>query len=56
VLVLKAADLSTIQDYTATAYGNKVYGVAVNPLKGLVYVSARDRFPTGLIELQRAAE
>ena len=29
--VLNASDLSPIQDYTATEYGNKVYGVSVNP-------------------------
>ena len=56
VLILSATDLSTIHDYTATAYGNKVYGVSVDPKLGTVYVSARDRFPTGLIVLQRAAK
>ena len=53
VRVLKAADLTEIADYPGTAYGNKVYGVSVDSALGKVYVSARDRFPTGLIALQR---
>jgi DNA-binding beta-propeller fold protein YncE len=54
VLVLSSTDLTTIKDYPKTAYGNKVYGVSVDAAKGVVYVSARDRFPTGLIALHRS--
>jgi len=54
VLVLNAGDLTQIANYSATAYGNKVYGVSVDPTKGTVFVSNRDRFPTGIISLQRS--
>ncbi|WP_411698396.1 metallophosphoesterase [Conyzicola sp.] len=54
VLVLKAGDLSTIVNYPGSAYGNKVYGISVDPSKGQVYVSARDRFPAGLVVMHRA--
>ena len=54
VLILQSADLTRIANLPGTAYGNKVYGVLVDQAKGIVYVSARDRFPTGLIALQRS--
>ena len=38
VRVLKAGDLSEIVNYPGTAYGNKVYGVSVDPATGAVYV------------------
>ncbi|WP_313544161.1 fibronectin type III domain-containing protein [Leifsonia aquatica] len=56
VRVLKAADLTEIANFSAHAYGNKVYGVSVDSAKGVVYVSARDRYPTAIIALQRAAK
>jgi DNA-binding beta-propeller fold protein YncE len=56
VRVLKAADLTEIAGYSAHAYGNKVYGISVDSAKGVVYVSARDRYPAGIIALQRAAK
>ncbi|WP_025158926.1 metallophosphoesterase [Leifsonia aquatica] len=56
VRVLKAADLTEIANFSAHAYGNKVYGVSVDASKGVVYVSARDRYPAALIALQRAAK
>ncbi len=54
VRVLKTADLSEIANFSAHAFGNKVYGVSVDSAKGVVYVSARDRYPAAVIALQRA--
>jgi hypothetical protein len=54
VLVLNATDLTTIANYPRTAFGNKVYGISVDPSKGTVFVSARDRFPAGIVSLQRS--
>jgi DNA-binding beta-propeller fold protein YncE len=53
VTVLKTADLSSIARYSKHEYGNKVYGISVDPTRGRVYVSARDRYPASLIELAR---
>ncbi|WP_435748229.1 YncE family protein, partial [Nocardioides sp. SYSU DS0663] len=53
VTVLSTADLSQVARLAAHAYGNKVYGVSVDTSRGRVYVSARDRYPTGLVRLDR---
>ncbi len=45
VSVYSTDDLSLVARLSAHAYGNKVYGVSVNPTDGEIYVSARDRFP-----------
>jgi DNA-binding beta-propeller fold protein YncE len=51
VTVLDAADLSEVARLSAHEFGNKVYGVSVDTATHRVYVSARDRYPTGLIRL-----
>ncbi|MCW4385611.1 metallophosphoesterase [Salinibacterium sp. SYSU T00001] len=56
ISVYAAADLSLIQRLSAYAYGNKVYGVSVDSARGVVYVSARERYPSGIIAVARDRE
>ncbi|MFL1999917.1 metallophosphoesterase [Microbacterium sp. A1-JK] len=49
--VFSASDLSVVRRLSAHAYGNKVYGVSIDADRDLLYVSARDRYPTGLIQV-----
>lgn len=39
-------------DESVEEYGNKVYGISVDPVSHRVFVSARDRYPVGLIMLE----
>ncbi len=49
--VLNATDLTQVARLSGHEFGNKVYGVAVDPVSHRVYVSARDRYPVGLIKV-----
>jgi len=49
--VFAASDLSEVKRLSAHTYGNKVYGVSIDADRDLLYVSARDRYPTGLIQV-----
>lgn len=51
VTVFAAADLSLVKRLSAHEFGNKVYGVSIDAERDLLYVSARDRFPAGLIQV-----
>ncbi|SFN18173.1 hypothetical protein SAMN05421671_5618, partial [Pimelobacter simplex] len=52
VTVLEAEDLTQVARLSTHQYGNKVYGIAVDPTRHRIYVSARDRYPAGLIKLE----
>ena len=47
--VYAAADLSLIKRLSEYQYGNKVYGVSIDPDRNVLYVSARERYPAALI-------
>ncbi len=51
VTVYRTSDLSMVKRLSAHAYGNKVYGVSIDPVRHTLYVSARERFPAGLIKV-----
>lgn len=56
VSVYRAGDLGLVERLSAHTYGNKVYGVSIDPKSHALYVSARDRYPTGFIRVTLPAE
>ncbi len=50
--VYRASGLSLVQRLSAHQYGNKVYGVSIDTERDVLFVSARDRYPAGLIKVK----
>ncbi len=55
ISVYSAADLTLVKRLGAYAYGNKVYGVSIDTERDRVFVSARERYPVGLVMVQLPA-
>lgn len=51
VSIYRASDLALIERLSAHEYGNKVYGVSIDPAAHALHVSARDRYPAGLVRV-----
>ena len=51
VTVYATADLGLVKRLSGHEFGNKVYGVSIDAERDLLYVSARERYPSGLIEV-----
>lgn len=56
VSLFAASDLTLIERLEEYRYGDKVYGFSLDPQRHLLYVSARDRYPTALIKVQLPTE
>lgn len=55
VSIYRTADLSLLERLEEHRYGDKVYGVSIDTERNLLFVSARDRYPAGLIQVQLPA-
>lgn len=55
VSIYRTSDLSLVERLEEHRYGDKVYGVSIDAERNLLFVSARDRYPAGLIQVQLPA-
>lgn len=51
VTVLATTDFAQIARLNEYRYGDKVYGVSIDAERNLLYVSARERYPAGIIQV-----
>ncbi len=54
--VYRTDNLSLVKRLGAYEFGDKVYGVSIDTERNLLFVSARERYPVGLIQVQLPAD